>query len=72
MILSFVNRFRLSNFVTNQNTINLFRYASVNTSSPTDGEKQLNDILKKRFSNARLIDVKDTSCKYMIYFINTS
>jgi hypothetical protein len=42
---------------------------SVNvSSSQTDGETKLNDILKKRFTNARLINVKDTSCKYRIYF----
>jgi hypothetical protein len=72
MIGAFINRFRLSNLITNQNTINLFRYTRVNTSSSspaaqTDGETKLNDVLKKRFPNARLIDVKDTSCKYMIY-----
>jgi hypothetical protein len=67
MILSFINRFRLSNLITNQTTINLFRYTSVNVSSSlTDGEKNLNEILKKRFSNARFIHVKDTSCKYRI------
>jgi hypothetical protein len=70
MISSFINRCRLSNLLANQNTINIFRYANVNASSSsrTDGEVKLNDILKKRFPNARLVDVKDTSCKYMIYF----
>lgn len=64
MISSLINRFRLSNMITNQTTINIFRYASISSPSQTDGEKKLNDILKKRFSNARLINVKDTSCKY--------
>jgi len=71
MISSFINRCRLSNLLVNRNTINIFRYANVNASSSssrTDGEVKLNDILKKRFPNARLVDVKDTSCKYMIYF----
>jgi hypothetical protein len=70
MIGALMNRFRLSNLITNQNTINLFRVVSVNASSAsqTDGETKLNDVLKKRFPNARLIDVKDTSCKYMTYF----
>ncbi len=71
MISSFINRCRLSNLLANQNTINIFRYANINASSSsprTDGEVKLNDILKKRFPNARLVDVKDTSCKYMIYF----
>ncbi len=68
MILSFINRFRLSNLITNQTSINIFRYMSINvSSSQTDGETKLNDILKKRFTNARLINVKDTSCKYRIY-----
>lgn len=65
MISSLINRFRLSNLITNQTTINIFRYASNNVSaSQTDGEKKLNDILKARFTNAKHIDVKDTSCKY--------
>lgn len=69
MILSYMNRFRLSNLIANQNFINIFRYANINASSSrTEGETKLNDILKKRFPNARLVDVKDTSCKYMIYF----
>jgi hypothetical protein len=58
---SLIHRFRLIN----QTSINLLRYMSTNvSSSPTDGETKLNDILKKRFPTARLIDVKDTSCKY--------
>ncbi|CAF0950618.1 unnamed protein product [Rotaria sordida] len=57
-----MNRFRLSNLIRNQTTLNLFRYTSINaSSSKTVDETKLNDILKKRFSNARLIDVKDTS-----------
>ncbi|CAF1272075.1 unnamed protein product [Adineta steineri] len=65
MFLSFANRFRLSNLIANQNAINIFRYANVNapssSSSQTDGETKLNEILKKRFPDARLVDVKDTS-----------
>jgi len=72
MISSFINRFRLLNLITNKTTINLFRYTSVKISSlQTDGEIKLNDILKKRFSKARLINVKDTSCKYKISLIES-
>lgn len=34
------------------------------SSAQTDGEKKLIDILKNRFTKAKLINVKDTSCKY--------
>ncbi|CAF2865098.1 unnamed protein product [Rotaria sp. Silwood2] len=65
MSLTFINRFRLSNLIRNQNTLNVFRYSSINTSSSssskTEDESKLSDVLKKRFPNARLIDVKDTS-----------
>ncbi|UJR26459.1 hypothetical protein I4U23_007789 [Adineta vaga] len=60
-MLSYMNRFRLSNLITNQKTLNFLRYANVNTSSQTDGERQINDVLKNRFPNARLVNVKDTS-----------
>lgn len=65
-MVSLFNRFRLSNLITKQSSFNLFRYTSTNTSasSKTDGETKLSTILKQRFPNARLIDVKDTSCKY--------
>ena len=64
---SLIQRFRLSSALTN-----VFRYSHANASSSssssaakrTDGETKLNEILKKRFPDARLIDVKDTSCKY--------
>jgi len=66
-MVSLINRFRLLNLLTNQTSINLVRYMSTNvSSSQSDGETKLNDILKKRFPNARRIDVKDTSCKYKI------
>ncbi|CAF0789971.1 unnamed protein product [Rotaria sp. Silwood1] len=63
MIAAFLNRFRFSNLIRNQTTLNLFRYSNINasSSSKTEDEMKLNDILKKRFPNARLIDVKDTS-----------
>ncbi len=67
MIFSLINRFHLANLIANQTNRNLFRYMSVQVSSLTDGEKKLNDLLKTRFSKARLINVKDTSCKYKIY-----
>lgn len=71
MLVRFLNRFRLSSLITNQTNLNLFRFASSNAPpAQTDGEIQLNDILKKRFPQARLIIVKDTSCKYKFYFIN--
>ena len=69
MILFFTNRFRLSNLLTNQSAIKLFRCTIANalSSSPkTDGETTLTNILKSRFQNAHLIDVKDTSCKYIV------
>ncbi|CAF0762086.1 unnamed protein product [Adineta ricciae] len=56
-----MNRVRLSNLLTSQKTLNFLRYANVNTSSQTKDEKKLSDILKSRFPNARLVDVKDTS-----------
>lgn len=65
MIGAWIHRFRLSSLVGLQSTRDLFRYASMNTTaSSTTGEKKLNEILKKRFPNARMIDVKDTSCNY--------
>ena len=69
MFLSTMNRVRLSNLLTSQKTLNFLRYANVNTSSQTEGEKKLSDVLKSRFANARLINVKDTSCKYPIDFL---
>ena len=61
MMMSLINRFRL----VNQTSLNRIRLMSTNvSSSKTESETNLNEILKKRFPNARLIDVKDTSCKY--------
>lgn len=65
MIGSLVNRFRPSNLLSYSSMRNVFRLASTNVSSAqTDGEKKLNQILQNRFTNAKLIDVKDTSCNY--------
>lgn len=65
MIGAWIQRVRWSNVIGLQSTRDLFRYASMTSSaSTTAGEKKLNEILKKRFPNARLIDVKDTSCNY--------
>ena len=62
MMISLFNRFRLPS--TNVLRVATRFYAS---SSPlTDGEKNLNELLKMRFPNARLINVKDTSCNYSI------
>lgn len=65
MIGSLVNRFRSINLLGYSSMRHVFRWTSTNISSPqTDGEKKLNQILKTRFPNAKLIDVKDTSCNY--------
>lgn len=64
MIVNFLNRLQVSNLIRNQISFNLFRYAS--QSSKTEAEIKLNDVLKNRFPNARLVDVKDTSGKYII------
>ncbi|CAF0761863.1 unnamed protein product [Adineta ricciae] len=61
MFLSTMNRVRLSNLLTSQKTLNFLRCANVNTQSQTEGEKKLSDVLKSRFANARLVNVKDTS-----------
>ena len=34
------------------------------SAAQTDGERKLTDILKNRFTQAKLVNVKDTSCKY--------
>ena len=65
MIGALIHRFRLSSVIGAQS---LRRYAS--TTSSTAGEKKLNEILKKRFPNARLVDVKDTSCNYRMNSFN--
>ena len=74
MISLIMNRFRPLNFITNSSTKNLFRCTTVNYLSilKTAGETTLNNILKNRFPNARLIDVKDTSCKYIFYSMITN
>lgn len=61
-MVSLINRFRLSSVLTNA-----FRYSHANASSSkrTEGETKLSEILKKRFPDARVINVKDTSCKYL-------
>lgn len=61
MIVSLINRLRPWSILPRVNpSLAVFRLAS---SGKTDGEQQLTTTLAKRFPRARLIDVKDTSCK---------
>ena len=70
MLASLARRCRLSNVLVNAAmTPNGLRFASAHTTpSKTDGEIKLSEILKKRFPSARLLNVKDTSCKYAVSF----
>ena len=70
MLGSLARRFRLSTVLVNATTPNAWRFASAHTTpKKTDGEVNLSEILKKRFPAARLLDVKDTSCKYTASFV---